>query len=134
MMSDLSIPPLLRTNFTKFLSKKVGASRYLPNAHFGTIKNHVGQNCTIGRQIQKLGILVFVFFAIVAKCPFLLTSSLVKPPLPPMSGFVSISLTPPPLLGCWRHLWKPPNAPRNCISPKNKSTILTKKYILCLPR
>ena len=33
----------------------------LPDAHFGTIKNHVGQNCTIGRQIQKLGILVFVF-------------------------------------------------------------------------
>ena len=45
MRSDLSIPPpFLRTNFTKFLSKKVGASRYLLNAHFGTIKNHVGQN------------------------------------------------------------------------------------------
>ena len=49
-------------------------SRNLPDAHFGTIKNHVGQNCTIGRQIQKLGILVFVFVGIAAKCPFLLTS------------------------------------------------------------
>ena len=97
--------PLLRTIFTKFISKKVTASRNLPNAHFGTIKNHVGQNCTIGRQIQKLGILVFAFVAIAAKCPFLLTSSLVKPPSP-MSGFVSISLTPLPPLGCWRHLWK----------------------------
>ena len=29
-------------------------------------------------------------------------------PPPPMSGFVSISLTPPPPLGRWRHMWMAP--------------------------
>ena len=88
-------PPLLRTNFTKFLSKKVGASRYLPNAHFGTIKNHFGPNKFKG------WVFLFIYLLQLQQNIFFFADIIIGliPP-PPMSGFVSISLTPPPPLGC----------------------------------
>ena len=89
--------PLLLTNF--YVNKRKLSNKY---------------NCTnffikkIQFQIQRLSVLVYAFVAIAEKFPFLLTSSLVKPPLPLMSENVSISLTPPPPQGCWRHMWMAP--------------------------
>ena len=66
------------------ISTKILSNKY----NYKTLKNLF--------QVQRLSILVYAFVVIAAKYSFLLMSSLVKPPLPPMSGFVSISLTPPP--------------------------------------
>ena len=77
--------PLLRTNF--YVNKRKVSNKYNYTKFF--LKK-------IQFQIQRLSVLVYAFVAIAEKFPFLLTSSLVKPPLPLMSENVSISLTPPP--------------------------------------
>ena len=63
--------PLLRTNF--YVNKRKVSNKYNYTKFF--LKK-------IQFQIQRLSVLVYAFVAIAAK-PFLLTSSLVKPPSPP---------------------------------------------------
>ena len=88
---------MLQTNFTKFLSKKVAASRYSPWCHKKS------------SQIQRLGIHVYVFVAIAAKYPFYHWSN----PPPPCQVLSVFHWPPSP----WRHLWKPPYC--NCKKGKN---------------
>ena len=74
--------PLLRTNF--YVNKRKVSNKYNYTKFF--LKK-------IQFQIQRLSVLVYAFVAIAEKFPFLLTSSLVKPPLPLMSENVSICQT-----------------------------------------